>query len=483
MILKDKKMKIKNFIYSFFGSLTAMVITLILFLQFSKQEYKKNEIPVPISTVNETVIPKIEFNFDFTYAAKTSISTVVHIKTTVNKDKYLKRNPLLDYFLGDSNFEVPILGSGSGVIISKDGYIVTNNHVIANFDKIEVVLNDKRKYKAKIIGRDEGTDLALLKINAQNLVPIKFANSDSVKIGQWVLAVGNPYNLTSTVTAGIVSAKAREINLLKDKEAVESFIQTDAAVNPGNSGGALVNPKGEMVGINSAIASKTGSYAGYSFAIPSNIVKKVINDLMKYGFVQRAILGAQIIDISDELIGRYQLKRLDGVFVEKVEDGSAAYQAGIKAKDLIIQIGKTKINKVSEFKEQLSLYHPGDKIEFSVLRNNKIEKFNVLLKNVDGTNFMKNKGKIEVIGAILTKKTIIDPKTNKPVVGLEVNKLFEGKFKSAGITQGVIITKFNNAPVSSLRNFQEKIEHYKGGVYLEGYLTTGEKVYFAFGLN
>ncbi len=476
-------MKLKQLLISFLSMLLAAFSGVYIYNYFypQKQQIENN---IPLDFVHQTIKSKIEFNFDFTESASKTVGKVVHIMTSVDKERYLKNNPLLNYFLGDnSNFEVPVLGSGSGVIISPEGYIVTNNHVIANFDKITVILNNKRQYKAKIIGKDLGTDLALLKIDAKNLPAIKFANSDSVKVGQWVLAVGNPFNLTSTVTAGIISAKARNIHLLKDKQAVESFLQTDAAVNPGNSGGALVNPRGELVGINTAIASRTGSYAGYSFAIPSNMVKKIVWDLKRYGMVQRAMLGVKLKDITEDIAQQYKLSFLKGVYVYEVQKGSSAFLAGIKKSDIIVEIGDKTISKVAELKEQMSLYHPGDKIKLKVYRGNKAMKFMVTLKSAAGASNLTAGGNIGILGAHFSpihKKNLDKYHLS---YALKVDQIFDGKLKNTGMKKNFIITKYNNIPIKSFAKFKSDIENFKGGLYLEGYLPTGEKAYYAFGLN
>ena len=280
----------------------------------------------------------------------------------------------------------PISG-GSGVIISNDGYIITNNHVIDAGGRVQVTLANKRSYRATVIGKDPTTDLALLKIQARNLPVLRYANSDQVEVGQWVLAVGNPFNLTSTVTAGIVSAKGRNINILQGLYAIESFIQTDAVVNPGNSGGALVNLKGELVGINSAIMSESGGYEGYSFAIPANLVKKIIHDLKEFGKVKRALLGIRIIDVNEEIAADLKLPEVAGILVRRVDEGSGAQQAGLEMNDVIISVNGQETNTVPELQEQVARFRPGDSISVDIIRNGKIlRKNNVQLKGVDDIN-------------------------------------------------------------------------------------------------
>jgi Do/DeqQ family serine protease len=365
-------------------------------------------------------------------------------------------NPLFEYFFGPQQGrqqqEIPMQeGSGSGVIISEDGYIVTNNHVIDRSKEIEVTLNDKRTYKAKLIGADPNTDIALIKIEAENLPVVLFGNSDSLKVGEWVLAVGNPFNLTSTVTAGIVSAKARNINIINSQMKIESFIQTDAAVNPGNSGGALVNTRGELVGINTAIASQTGSYAGYSFAVPVSIAQKVVSDLRQFGAVQRAILGVQMGDITDELAKEKKLKTLEGAFVGEVVENSAAEKAGIKAEDVIIKINDVAIKSSSELQEQIGRYSPGDKVSITVLRDNKEISLKAELKNMQGnTSLVTADAKIDVLGAEFAEVSEkIKSKFNLSY-GLEVKSLTKGKFHDAGIKEGFIIVKINNQAIRTV---------------------------------
>lgn len=296
-------------------------------------------------------------------------------------------NPLLEFFYGRAPQvrEVPQrMGFGSGVIVSEDGYIVTNNHVIDGSDDITVVLNNKKEYKAKVIGKDANTDIALLKIEEHGLSYLEYGNSDDVELGEWVLAVGNPYNLTSTVTAGIISAKARDLGMDRRKMNLSSFLQTDAAVNPGNSGGALVNAKGELIGINTAIESPTGSYSGYAFAVPANIARKVVGDLKNFGTVQRAVLGIRMNEVTAELAKELNLKDVGGIYVIEVLANGAAAKAGIKEGDIIKEINGIEVNTVSAFHGQLGKYHPGTTVNVSVERNGKRRNMDVLLQNMYG---------------------------------------------------------------------------------------------------
>ncbi len=338
--------------------------------------------------VNYSQIPtttKREF-FDFTEAAEKSIHAVVHVTSKYNleSEDYYK-SPIYNWLFGDT-YRQQSVSFGSGVIISEDGYIVTNYHVVEESDEIQVVLNDKRTFTAELVGTDPSTDIALLKLESTNLPYISFGNSDILKVGEWVLAVGNPFNLTSTVTAGIVSAKARNINILRDQSnyPIESYIQTDAVVNKGNSGGALVDLKGELVGINSAIISPSGSYSGYSFAIPINLVKKVIDDIMKYGEVQRAVLGVTIKDIDSEIAEKYNLDKIEGILIIGVSKEGAAKYAGIKEGDVILKINNIKVNSTAELTEQIGKHSPGEKIYVTIKRDNKRKQFDVLLRNMHG---------------------------------------------------------------------------------------------------
>ena len=330
---------------------------------------------------------------DLTSAAEQSVHAVVHIKTTFlyrtsGWDDFFSGSFWEDFFNFSSPFgthEQQVMGAGSGVIISSDGYIVTNNHVVENAQDITVTLNDKREFPATIVGTDPQTDLALIKIECAGLPTLTFGNSDQVRIGEWVLAVGNPFNLTSTVTAGIVSAKARNLDILGENTSIESFIQTDAAVNQGNSGGALVNASGELIGINSAIASHTGYYTGYSFAIPSNIARKVVGDLKEYGMVQRAVLAVTIQEVDNNVAQELNLSQVKGVCITSVADDGAAYRAGLQQYDVITSINGSEVNSVSELREVMAQYSPGDRVEVAYLRNGSSHKTPLTLLNSEGT--------------------------------------------------------------------------------------------------
>ena len=349
-------MKIGRILGLFTVALVGALAAVAIYASFIKPEARIVEVPTE-GKMQYVSLPGSEPGgaLDFTQAVAQSIDAVVHVKTKEYREYAV--NPLYEFFFGeqDQSEPQPLLGFGSGVIISNHGYIVTNNHVITGSDEVVVVLNDKREFNAKIVGTDPTTDLALLKVEQENLSYLNFGNSDALQLGEWVLAIGNPYNLTSTVTAGIVSAKARNINILASQEfSIESFIQTDAAVNRGNSGGALINTKGELVGITAAIASRTGGFSGYSFAIPVTIVQKIVKDLMEYGTVQRAILGVTIEDVTAELAAEHDLEELKGVYVNGVREGGAAKEAGIKTGDVILSIDGVEVNSGAALQEQVS---------------------------------------------------------------------------------------------------------------------------------
>jgi Do/DeqQ family serine protease len=374
-----------------------------------------------------------------------------------------------------------VVGYGSGVIVASNGYIVTNNHVIEGSQEIEVTLNNKETYDAEVVGRDPATDLAVLKIKQDNLPFLRYGNSDLLRLGEWVLAIGNPYNLTSTVTAGIVSAKARNINILTDKLAIESFIQTDAAVNPGNSGGALVNTRGELVGINAAIASPTtGSFTGYSFAIPVSIVEKVATDIIEYGAVQRAILGVTIAEINTAVAKQYKIDNVPGVLVTALREDGAAMKAGIEAMDIITTINGIRVNSPAELQEQVSRYRPNDRISVTVMRKNKEMQFDVLLRNLEGgTDIVKKEQSITTLGVTFEEVPKSDLKKLGINSGIRVANVGAGKFRSAGIRNGFIITQINNRPVSSVEDIKSILDKSEGGIYVEGIYPDGLIAYYA----
>ncbi len=430
-------------------------------------------------------------SLDFTSAAEKTVNAVVHISTQYNQN--YNSDPMLDFFWGpDGSRGIrPQIATGSGVIISNDGYIITNNHVIEDANLISITLNDGRELVADLVGADPNTDLALLKIEEKNLAYAEFGNSDDVHLGDWVLAVGNPFNLTSTVTAGIVSAKARNINILRNNSKanifpLESFIQTDAAVNPGNSGGALVNPQGLLVGINTAIASKTGSYAGYSFAIPSNIALKVVNDLKSYGMVQRAFIGVIIQDVSQEIMNNLNLVNTNGVLVNGLSEGGAALDAGIEINDVILKVENIGVNDVPELQEQIGKYKPGDIVKLIIRRNEETKLIEVTLRNEKGSTKLVDKRKLEeestIFGATFINVDKIILKNLNINCGVEIQSIKNGEMKKAGMNKGFIITHIDKQPINSVNHLMKFLKTKKGGILIEGLYKNGIKGYFGFGI-
>lgn len=442
---------------------------------------------------------------DFTNVASEVMDAVVHIKSTQSGmsnpqssrqdpfEEFFRNDPFRDFFFrreSPNRNPQPQLrvGQGSGVIISDDGYIVTNNHVIDKAEDLEVTLHDKRTYKATIVGTDPSTDLALIRIKESNLKSIPFVNSDEIKIGEWVLAVGNPFNLTSTVTAGIVSAKGRNINILKEQFAIESFIQTDAAINPGNSGGALVDLDGGLVGINTAIASPTGSYSGYGFAIPANMVSKIVEDLIKYGVVQRGVLGVMIRTVDGNLSKQENLDLTEGAYVDSLMEVSAAAEAGIEVGDVITKVNDISIKSSPELQEVIARYRPGDRVTIEVNRKGKLKSFDVVLNNQKGnTDFAKKEHKelLSVLGANI--ETLDKDAAEKAGIkgGVVVKELYAGKLRrETNMREGFIITHVNGKAIKNVDSFIEELEGKSGGVMLEGvYQDLPGEYYYAFGMN
>lgn len=430
-------------------------------------------------------------NPDFTMSAEKSLNAVVHIRTTTSQNNNLNYNPFEQFLYGHSNRPYVMEGSGSGVILSQDGYIVTNNHVINGADEIEVMLNDKRDYRAEVIGTDPSTDIALLKIKEKDLPFISYGNSDNLRVGEWVLAVGNPFNLNSTVTAGIISAKGRS-NVLEGDRAkgqfpVESFIQTDAAVNPGNSGGALVNTNGELIGINTAIVSSNGAYQGYSFAIPVTIVKKVVSDLIEFGTVQRAYIGVSINDINAKFAEQKNLSILKGAYVNGLTSNGAAEASGVKIGDVITSIEGNKIGSVSELQEQVSKYRPGDKVNVTVVRNEKEITMPVTLTNIkNGTEIIKKTAPVltssSSLGATFEEVNQDYLDRFKLENGVKIAKLQGGKLASVGIKEGFLITSINKKKVFTAEDVKKALENKTGNVLVEGIYPNGMIASYGFGL-
>lgn len=475
-------------------------------LSFGLTSTFKPNIPLKISTTNNqtssterqneniskgnyatpVIMPAFESDISFTTAAEKTVNSVVHV--TTQYEIVSSRDPFSEFF--DGGGPSTQIATGSGVIISEDGYIVTNNHVVDRADKIEITLNNERIYTAEVIGKDPNTDLALLKINEKGLPFINFGNSDDVKIGEWVLAVGNPFNLTSTVTAGIISAKARNINILQRGSGtkdfpLESFIQTDAAVNPGNSGGALVSATGNLIGINTAIASQTGSYTGYSFAIPSNIVKKVTEDLLEYGIVQRAFIGVSIQNVNQQVANEYKLPNLKGVMVNGITKDGAAKSAGIQVNDVILKVGTIEVNDVPELQEQIGSFRPGEKASITIRRGSEIKYLTIVLRNKEGSTAKIKKediSKLTAHGASFKGLSPQELKALKINNGVKISSITSGKLRNAGITNGFIITKIDKQPVTNPEAVAKLFKSKKGGILVEGIYPNGAKGYFGFGL-
>jgi serine protease Do len=421
---------------------------------------------------------------DLTFAAENSVHAVVHIATqSMRGGGWSSGNPFFDEFFGFRRQEPQLaMGYGSGVILSNDGFIVTNNHVIEQAQNIKVILNDKREYEARLVGADPSTDLALLRVEADNLPYLTYGNSDDLKLGEWVLAVGNPFNLTSTVTAGIVSARARNLGINADQYSIESFIQTDAAVNPGNSGGALVNQQGNLVGINTAIASRTGSYTGYSFAVPVTIVQKVVEDLKEFGEVQRALLGVSIADVTSTLADEKKLDRVEGVYVAGVAENGAAKDAGIQEDDVILSVAGEPVNSTAELQEKVNRFRPGDDVKIVVKRKGERKQFNVTLRNKHGdTQIVRDN--VTVLGARFEAIRDADKRNLNIEFGIKIVELNRGKLKDAGLNEGFIVTHVNKKPMYDVNDFKREIGNARGGVLVEGVYPNGELAYFVFGVD
>ncbi|SDZ20582.1 MULTISPECIES: trypsin-like peptidase domain-containing protein [Rhodonellum] len=498
---------------NFLALIVSLFLLFFVFQACQAQENKNEKDIEAIQKSAEIVTEKINYSgiVDFRMAAKIATPGVVNIRSTFNPQNQESReedrfynipDPFRDFFKDDPffrefRFQFPesprfnpdtLIGSGSGVILTPDGYIITNHHVVKNADEINITLFDGRSYTASVIGNDPQTDLSLLKIEEKGLSFIRYGESDILEVGEWVVAVGNPFNLASTVTAGIVSAKARNINILTDQGAVESFIQTDAAVNRGNSGGALVTLDGKLVGINTAIATPTGVYAGYAFAIPVDIVKKVANDLMNYGTVKRGVLGIMIRNMNSTLARELKMDRANGVYVDSVMLNSAAKNAGLKEKDVIIGIDGVETLSAASLQELIMRKRPGEKVKISLIRNG-VEHIELVatLKEQERTTdtaISKNVDLLKDLGVELAEINEEDRKRYDVKSGLKIIKLFDGKLKrNTSIREGFVITSINNKAVTTLQSFLQAIEGQKGGIMLEGkYAGDPTYYYYAFGL-
>jgi len=482
----------KQLIFSFlFASVFGGIVALGGYKLFEKDQPTFIEAPnqnVKFSNyINDSsyVVPD---GLNFVFAAELVTPSVVHIKssvTTTNRNSQYK-SPFEDWFrdyFGDPREyrgqQRPQQSAGSGVIISDNGYIVTNNHVVADADKIEVTLNDNRTFEADMVGTDPNTDLAVIKIDAKALPFVNYGNSDNVRVGEWVLAVGNPFDLTSTVTAGIVSAKGRNIGILRERYGIESFIQTDAAVNPGNSGGALVDLKGRLIGINTAIATPTGSYAGYSFAVPVSLVKKVVDDLIEYGVVQRALLGISILNVNDPRL-EADIDELNGVYVQDITEDGAADEAGIQQGDVVIKIDDTEVKNVAELQDMVARHRPGDRIDVTYRRDGKTKTVTAKLKNLDNeVRVVRKDDAWRIEGSSLRNATEDEAEAYGVEAGILLEEVGDGKWKDAGLKSGFMITSVNNRPVKDVSELRAVLRSNSGeGVLIKGkYKGEGETYY------
>lgn len=479
-------MKVKLFLGKLAIAIMGGTVAILLFVLFTDEKERIITIPEVRTTqlANHSVANVAQV--DLTHAAEMSVKSVVHVKTLYSNKEY-QSNSFYDFLFGENGRRQQpkaSLGSGSGVIISEDGYIITNNHVVQGSNLINIVLYDKREYEGKLVGYDPYTDLALIKIDEKDLPKMDLGNSDDIRLGEWVLAVGNPFNLTSTVTAGIISAKARNLGLNGNRMSIESFLQTDAAVNSGNSGGALVNTQGQLIGINTAIESRTGSYSGYSFAIPVTIVEKVISDLKKYGEVQRAFIGVSIRTVDANLAGKFKINKIEGVYVAGINEDGAAEDAGIKKGDIILNIDGKVVNSSAELQEQVSKFHPGNKIIVLIKRDGERKQIEVILRNrLGNTNVIKSKD-LAFLGAEF------EPISTKEKYRLQINRgvriknLHSGKFKDEDIKEGFIIYKINGTPIFKVDDIKDVLQSVKdGGVFISGIYPDGSVKYYAFSLN
>ncbi len=457
------------------------------FYQYEKENHPKEPAPAdyqltsnrPSEVYQPTMVmpsaPVSFENVDFTAAAAKAIPSVVYINCIYQSGTAYSN--WQDILFGGGGPQTQV-SSGSGVIFTSDGYIVTNNHVVETAEKIQVIYN-KKVYDAELIGTDPSTDLAVLKIKETGLRSVTLGNSKSLAVGEWVIAVGNPFSLSSTVTAGIVSAKGRRINIVEDKFPIESFIQTDAAINPGNSGGALVNKNGELVGINTAILSRTGSYTGYAFAVPVDIAKKIVNDLIKYGIVQKAFLGGSVIDYDYATAEKYNLetnvKDFKGVVLAELQQIGAAHDSGLKLGDIIVKIDNDEINSKSEFEEELSYHYPGDKIAVTYLRNGRQFTVPVALVNIDGD--------VSLIKRKIQSDAKLGANLEAVEYGVKLSKITDGLFKQLGIPENYTILSINRRRVKDPQEVIDFFTSYKGAVLLDGFTSAKERAPLQFRLR
>lgn len=444
-----------------------------------------------LETASDTGRPTSSVNYkgapiagaDFVKASQSSLHSVVFIKTLTNQQTY--RDPFFDFWSGMDFFgqRGPVASSGSGVILTQDGYIVTNFHVVKNATSIEVITNNnKQSYKAKVIGTDPSTDLALLKIDANNLPHMVLGNSDQLQVGEWVLAVGNPFNLTSTVTAGIVSAKGRNINIVNNQFPIESFIQTDAAINPGNSGGALVDLEGRLVGINTAIASNTGSYNGYGFAIPVNIVAKIVKDLVEYKEVQRGFTGMEVKDVDASTAQRLKITNNHGVIVDHLMAEGPAENSGIRKGDLVLKVNGKDIDSKANFDEQIAYLRPGDKVKVGYQRNGKLDETTITLLNKEGNLAILKKGTVgsDILGADFQPISKIEREKIGVKSGYRISNIRQGRIASMGIQEGFVITALNKREFDRVEDLIHALEGIRGQISIEGVFPNGGRGVFSF---
>jgi len=466
---------ITTLLVAFFGALAGLFIY-TRFLDRSKLVIgtEKEKQLIEENARYTSMVPQSGVN-DFTYAAEHTVHAVVHVKTKAMVSSAYS-NPIYEFFYGPgASRPREVRGFGSGVIVTADGYIVTNNHVIEDADEVDVTLNDKRTFAADVVGRDPSTDIAVLKIKAAGLPYIRFGNSDAIRLGEWVLAVGNPFNLTSTVTAGIVSAKGRSLNLLDNQYRIESFIQTDAALNQGNSGGALVNVQGELIGITTAIISPSGAYAGNSFAVPTSIVKKIYEDLREYGEVQRGLMGINITDVTADIAEQEKLKEIRGVYLAGVVEDGAAKAAGLQEKDVIIAINGETVETTADLQEKVNRYRPGDKLEVTYLRKGKQDKKNVILRNIEGSTDVLAPGtqSLSVFGATFAPLNTGEKSKYKITGGVKITSITDGRFRDLGFGKGTVIVDVNGQRVNSAADVSRATENEKSLTSVEGFTPDG----------
>lgn len=488
--------KLKDLIYGMLGGGIILAIYLIVASSgkpegdFASGAEKRTSVQPEMPSIHQMRLASLPADISFVEAAENTVNAVVHIRTemqtrTATYDDFF--GSLREYLYGSPfhGNQRSVVGFGSGVVISADGYIVTNNHVVEGADKIEVTFNDKRKMTAEVVGTDPSTDIALIKVDGRNLPFLVFGNSDDVKVGEWVLAVGNPFNLTSTVTAGIVSAKARNINILGNRSSIDSFIQTDAVINRGNSGGALVNTSGELIGINAAIASRTGVYEGYSFAIPGNIVRKVVDDIIRYGEPQRAFIGVEIREMDEELASKSGEENIRGVYVARVTENGGAAEAGIKAGDVILEINKRPVNSLSQLLEAVGQYRPGDVVEILTLRNGKTRTVNVKLRNQDGNTQVVTRESTTFynsdLGATLSRLSQTEKNELNIKAGLKVVNVRDGVLRRGGIGKDFIILQINGIPTDSREDLESALGNSRSRtIRVQGMYPNGMRISFEF---